>query len=161
MANYSEKLRSDAGEMRTAVAGVLERMRSAPVALRERLEMARAQSNIESMRAAIAAAVETISPAAAEQRVVTAVAGAVTANVLDAIADLADYFVGSGALKRVSERMREHGELQKAINLASAQGNWDAFDRIIDRIADGFAGGAGGEVLPRRDDSDDGPQGAD
>lgn len=145
---FTEQLRKDADEQLEATGEILKQLQSEPNSLRAKLLDLSQETRLETIRVELAKLVDTVSSGVEHKRLVAAITGAVTANVYSALADLADYFVATGALKRVSERLHEYSDLNKAINLAASSGNYDAFDRIIDNIADKVISRINGEPEP-------------
>lgn len=61
-----------------------------------------------------------------------AIVGLTSATTLQAIADQTDYLVGVKRLSRIDELKATIADRNSAIRTASASGNWDEFNRLVE-----------------------------
>ena len=108
MGSFSDQLRTDAVGQREAAALMVGKIVDTPNMLKERLATAMNLGSSEAIRADVQRIIDSIKSGTAEKRLITAIVGIVTANIKEDLADMADYFVASGALKRVSDKLREN-----------------------------------------------------
>lgn len=156
--SYSEGLRGESAEMRKASALVLDALSRDGSAARQNILRIAAIEDTNTLREELQRLAESLPDDKKTVRLVTAITGAVTANVYDALADMADYFRASGALRRVSDRLKEHSRIQHALRMAAAKGNWDEFFRIADELSGstGGPGDGGGDNPPGTTEAPDG-----
>lgn len=135
MTSFAEGLREKSREQRQAAAVILESIERSPNVLREQLVAAQGRRDVEAMRAEIGRIADSIPNGSTERRVITAITGFVSAEVMELLAEQCDYFTATGSLKRVSDKLREHRELQHDLRIAIATGDDAAWDRAIERLA--------------------------
>ncbi|MCH7925663.1 MAG: hypothetical protein IIC51_09030 [Planctomycetes bacterium] len=135
MGSFSDQLRSDANGQREAAALMVGKIVETPNTLKERLATAMNLGSSEAIRADVQRIIDSIESGTAEKRLITAIVGIVTANIKEDLADMADYFVASGALKRVSDKLRENRQLNHDLRMAVATGDDDAWNDVLERLA--------------------------
>ena len=154
MSKFSDELRSKSDTLLQGAASMLEGLNAAPAALAMKLTDAQAKTTIEGIRASLDVLITELQGEQKADRLVKAIACLVTGNLYAAMADQTDYLQQSGAMRSLSDRLRQRSEMNAKIRTAAAAGAWDEYDRLVSSVLDielgrnGDAGREGDAAVP-------------
>lgn len=147
MSNYSDNLRDQSKEMREHVKTMLGRLTARPSFLGDKLTQL---SLVEGVPAQVKQSLEELanefgSDAQLYVDLTTVIAGGVTANVYDALADQAEYLSAKGSLKSTNGKLQGLRNFNAKLRILAANGDWEGYDA---RIEDYVKGREEAESIP-------------
>lgn len=139
MTSYSENLRDQSREMREHVKTMLDRLAARPSFLKDELtQLSLAEGVPENVRNSLQSlANEYGSDSSLYVSLMTGIAGAVTANVFDALADQSEYLSAKGSLKTTVPKLKKTQEFNAKLRILAAKGDWDEFDAHVSNYVEG------------------------
>lgn len=132
---YPDSLRQQAEELRKAAHTVLDdpfaQLRGSLASLQAETDLEKIKAKLEGITAGL--------PTTSTTHLVTAITGFVMASMNETLADTCEYLIERGAIKNLSDRLKEHSRIQAVLRDAAASGNWEEFDALV-----GHRNGSGG-----------------
>lgn len=136
---HAESLRTQANQLRLAAKPLLG---DPSASLKAALGGLLVEADIDRLKQQLGVVIDSM-PSSNTINLVTAVTGFVTANVYEAMADLEEYLITQGALRTVSDKLRESSQLNAALRNSAASGDWTEFDRLTANVVRGTSGTTG------------------
>lgn len=139
MSNYSDNLRDQSKEMREYVKTMLDRLTARPSFLQEQLtQLSLVEGVPEQVKQSLQSLADEFgSDAKLYVDLTTAIAGGVTANVYDALADQAEYLSAKGSLKSTNGKLQGIRNFNEKLRILAANGDWEGYDAHVKNYVKG------------------------